>query len=140
MGKLTDLLDMLINLFTRRNKWHNHVLNEMRDLSKAIEEFLVKYNLQEKQFDSKFILESIGQARIDVTTVAYKTLTRIKIVKGIKSKNLPTLLEEVHNNLEMLKRALFNPTLGNAAVDEVVPKLYESSTQLINEVSSIAYK
>ena len=140
MGKLTGLLDILINLFTRRNERHNHALREITDLSGTIENFLAKYKLQEKSSDLRLISENIGQAKIDVTTIAYKTRTRIKIAKDIKGKDLPPLLEEVHSDLEMFKRALFNPTLGKAVLRDVVSKLRESSKQLISVVSNIDYK
>jgi len=52
----------------------------------------------------------------------------------------PPLLEDVYSDLEMVKRALFNPTLGNAVLGEVVSKLHKSFKQLINEVSNIDYK
>ncbi len=137
MGELTGLLDILIDLFTKRNERHNRALRDIMDLSRDIEEFFVKYNLQEKNSDFRLISENIGQAKIEVITIAYKTRTRIKIAKDIKSKNLPPLLEEVHSDLEMVKRALFNPTLGNAVLGEAVSKLHKSFRQLTNELSNI---
>jgi len=136
VGRFADLLDTIINLFTRRNEPHNRALKEIKDLSAAIEGFLAEYNLQEENPDSRLIFENIGQARIDVITIAYKTRTRIKIAKDSKDKGLPPLLEEVHHDLEMVKRALFNPTLGNAVLDEVVCDLHKSFRQLINELSN----
>lgn len=140
MGKLSRLLGILINLFTGRNERHNHALSEIRDLSKALEKFLVKYSLQEKSSDPRLIFENTGQAKIDVTTIAYRTRTKTKIARDIKSKALPPLLEAVHSDLELLKRALLNPTLGKTAVRDTVFKLHNSSHQLINEVSNIDYK
>ena len=140
MNQLTGLLDILINLFTRRDERHNRALSEIRDLSVAIEEFFVKYRLQEEKPDFRLILQNIGQAKIDVTTIAYKTRTGIKIAKDIKGKDLPPLLEEVHSDLEMVKRALFNPKLANTVLSEVVSKLHKSFKQLINEVSNVDYK
>ncbi len=127
-------------MFTRRDERHNRALSEIRDLSVSIKEFFVKYSLQEKKPDFRLILESIGQAKIDVTTIAYRTRTRIKIAKDIKGRDLPPLLEEVHSDLEMVKRALFNPTLANTVLSEVVSKLHKSFKQLINEVSNVDYK
>lgn len=137
MGELTGLLDILINLFTKRDERHNRALRDIMDLSRDIAEFFVKYNLQEKNSAFRLTPENMGQAKVAVITIAYKTRTRIKIAKDIKSKNLPPLLEEVHSDLEMVKRALFNPTLGNAVLDEVVSKLHKSFKQLINEASNI---
>ena len=140
MGELTGLLDVLINLFTGRNERHNRALREIRDLSGAIEKFFVEYSLQEKNSDFRLIFKNIEQAKIDVTTIAYKTRTRIKIAKDIRGKDLPPLLEEVHSDLEMVKRALFNPILANTILGEVVSKLHKSFKQLIDEVSNIDYK
>lgn len=140
MGKLKGLLDILINLFTRKNERHNRALSDIMDLSGAIEEFFTKYRLQENSSDFTGIFENIGQARIDIVTITYQTRTRIKIAKDIKGQDLPPLLEEVHNDLEEVKRGIFNPKLGSIILGEAVFKLYESFKKLRDAISSIEYK
>ncbi len=140
MNKLKRLLDILINLFTGKNERHNHALSDIRDLSGAIEKFFAKYRLQENSSDFRSIFENIGQARIDIVTITYQTRTRIKIAKDIKGKDLPPLLEEVHNDLEEVKKGIFNPRLGSVILGKAVFKLYESFQKLLDALSGIEYK
>lgn len=140
MGKQTGSLDALINLFTRKNERHNRALRELTDLSKAIEEFLVKYSLQDKSSDLRLVFKNVEQTRIDATTITYKTLARLKIAKDINSKRLLPLLEQVHSDLETLKRAIFTSTVGSAVISKDASQLHKSFTQFSNEVSNIEYE
>ena len=143
MSRLRDSLDKLINWFnwfTRKNQRHNRALHSIIDLLGYIEEFFAKYRLQEKGFDLRLILENIGQARIDVVAITYNTRTRIKIAKDIMSKDVPPLLEEVYNDLEEVKRALFIPKLGSIALGKRFRNLHESFKKLLNAISGIEYK
>ena len=141
MGKLKDLLDILINLFTGKNERHNRALGDITDLSDALDKFFAKYRLHENSSDARGIFENIGQAKIDIVTIAYQTRTRIKIAKDIKGKGLPALLEELHNNLEEVKRyILFNPKLDSVPVGKAVFKLHESFKKLLDVISGIERK
>ena len=140
MGKIKGLLDILINLFTRQNERHNRALSDIMDLSGAIEEFMAKYGLQESGSDSGVIFENIGQAKFDVTTITYQSRIRIKIAKDLRDKDFPPLLKEVHNDLEEVKRGIFNPKVGSVTLDESVFKLHKSFDKLRDAISGIEYK
>ena len=140
MGKQTGSLDALINLFTRKNERHNRALRELTDLSKAIEEFLVKYSLQDKSSNLRLVFKNVEQARIDVTTITYRTMARLKMAKDINSKRLLPLLEQVHSDLETLKRAIFTSTVGSAVISKAASQLYKSFTQFSNEISNIDHE
>ena len=140
MGELTGLLDKLINWFTRKKERHNRALRNVIDLSGYIDEFLVKYRLQEKRADFKLIFKNIWRARIDVATIMYQTRTRIKMARDIRDKDLPPLLEEVHNDLMEVKKALFNPTPVNTKLGKGVSKLRKSFKRLLDAISGIEYK
>ena len=140
MGKLTGSLDILINWFTRKNERHNRALSNIINLTGYIEEFLAKYRLQEKSSDFRLIFDNIEQARLDVVTITYQSRTRIKMAKDIKGKDLPPLLEEVHNELMEVKKALFNPTPSTIVLGNGVFKLHESFKTLLDAISGIEYK
>lgn len=140
MGELAGLLDKLINWFTKKNEWHNRALRNVIDLSGYIDEFLAKYRLQEKKCDFKLILDNIWQARIDVATIMYQARTRIKMSQDIRGKDFPPLLEEVHNNLMEVKKALFNPTPVSIELGKCVSKLRGSFKGLRDAISGIEYR
>ncbi len=140
MGKIKGLLDILINLFTRKNERHNRALSDIMDLSGAIEEFMAKYGLQESGSGFGVIFENIGQAKFDVTTITYQSRIRIKIAKDLRDKDLPPLLKEVHNDLEEIKKGIFNPKLGSVTLDKSVFKLHKSFEKMRDAISGIEYK
>ena len=139
MGKLTGLLDRF-NSFTGRNSRHNRALRDVTDLSVAIQEFMSRYNLQEESSKLNFIFENIGSAKFDLTTIAHRTRMIIKTAKDIKGKGISPLIEEVHSDLEDVRRALINPALGSTILSEVLSKLRESFKKLHDAISDIEYK
>jgi len=139
MGKLTGLLDRF-NSFTGRNSRHNRALRDVTDLSVAIQEFMSRYNLQEESSKPNFVFENIASAKFDLTTIAHRTRMIIKTAKDIKGKRISPLIEEVHSDLEDVRRALINPALGSTILSEVLSKLRESFKKLHDAISDIEYK
>jgi len=140
MGKLKGLLDVSVNLFTRKNERHNHALSEIKVLSGAIEEFFAKYGLPGEKSDSRLISEKIGQAKLDVIAIEYHTRTKIKIAKDIKGKDLTPALKEVHGHLAEVKKVILNPIPGSIVLGRSLSKLHESFKNLLEAISDIEYR
>ena len=65
---------------------------------------------------------------------------RIKRARNIESKNLPTLVDDVYNDLEEFKRALYTRTLSEKTLRERVLRLDMSFENLLAAISEIEYK
>ncbi len=109
-------------------------------LTKTIEDLFAKYRLQEDtQF--KAVFEHIGQARIDATETAYQTGVRINRARAIEGKEeLSPLVEELHNDLEELKRSLFTRTLSQNILAKEVSKVDIALENLLAALADIKLK
>ena len=139
MGKLTVLLDTFNSLTGRRER-HNRALRDVTDWSAAIQGFLSRYNLQEGSSNFDSIFENIGEAKLDLTTITYRTREIVKTAKNVKGTRISPLIEEILDDLEDTRRALINPALGSAILSKDIPKVYESLKKLQDAISDIEYK
>ena len=138
MGKLTVFLDT-VNSLTGRSKRHNRALRDIIDLSKTIQEFILRYHLQEKGPAFDFLFENIGLAKIELTTIIYQARTIVTTVKTVKGKNISPSLMEVHSDLEEVRRALIEPTVSRV-LEKSAYKLCTSFKKLNDAISEIEYK
>lgn len=140
MSELKALLNAFIDWFTMKNARHNRALRDLLYLLKSIEDFFARYRLQEDGPDFNTAFKNIGQLRIDAVEIAHQTGIRIRRAKNIEGKELPLLVEEVYNDLEELKRALFTRTLSNKVLSERVSKLDGAFKNLLAVMSDKGYK
>ena len=139
MGKLTVFLDTF-NSWTGRSRRHNRALRDVKDWSAAVQQVLERYNLQEGSSDFGSIFENIGEAKLDFTTITYKTGEIIEIAKNVKGTRISPLIEKMHSELANVRRALINPALGNEILDTVISELQDSFKKLQDAISDIEYK
>ena len=139
MGKLTVFLDTF-NSWTGRSRRHNRALRDVKDWSAAVQQVLERYNLQEGSSDFGSIFENIGEAKLDFTTITYKTGEIIEIAKNVKGTRISPLIEKMHSKLANIRRALINPALGNEILGTVISELQESFKKLQDAISDIEYK
>ena len=136
MGKLKAALDTF-NSLTGRSGRHNRALRDVTDWAGTIQEFLARYNLHEGSTDFDSILENIGKAKFDLTTITYRTRKTIKTAKNVKGTSILPLIEEILHNLEHIRRALINPALGSAVIMKLIPELCKSFGKLQDAISDI---
>lgn len=136
--KIKKQFDILANAFVRKK--HNSALRDVLDLQRKIEEFLIRYRIQDKGIDFSSILGDIGRARIDITELAHLAGKTIGIAGDVKGKDLRPLLEQVAKDLENIKRGLFTRTVRGPGLSERLTKLHDSLENLLGAVSSIEYK
>ena len=139
MGKLTVFLDTF-NSCTGRSRRHNRALRDVTDWSVAVQQVLERYNLQAGSSDFGSIFENIGEAKLDLTTITYKTSEIIEIAENVKGTRISPLIEEMQSKLADVRRALMNPALGNEILNGAVSKLQESFKKLQDVISDIEYK
>ena len=141
MGKTKVIAGTLVNFFTMKNVRHNRALRDMLALVKTIEDFSARYRLQDEMADFKTVFTNIGQARIDATELAYQTGIRIRRSRNIGgSKDLSPLVEEIHKDLEELKRSLYTRSLSGKTLRQRVLKLDMSFENLLAAISKTEYR
>ena len=139
MSKLKVLSDTF-NSLTGRSRRHNEALRDITELSAAIQRFYSIYNLQEKSSKFESLLAKIGDAKFDLTNLAYHTRLMIKSSKDIKGETISPIIDEILNELENFRRALMNPALRNTHLRKAVSELHNSMTNLRDKLSGIEYK
>ena len=136
---LQNAFPIFLNWVTMKKAWHNRALKDLLSLLKSIEDFFTRYRLQEDT-SFKTVFANMGQIRMDATDLAYQTGIRIKRSQNIGLEGLPALVEEVHNDLENMKRSLFTRTLSNKILLDRVSKLDISLENLLAAISKINYE
>ena len=134
MGKILIFFDQLINLLTGWNSRHNRALREITDLSHAIDEFIAEYRIPADIFGN------IGKARIDITSIAYQTRTKMKVAKQIRGKRIAPLVKQLNNNLETVREDIYTTKRGKEYLREDLSNLNNALRVLTDSISDISYK
>ena len=135
-----SFLNVFIDLFSMKKARHNRALRDLLYLLKTIEDFMARYRLKEDGSDFNTAFKNMGQFRIDAVEIAYQSGIRIRRANDIQGKDLPSLVEEVHNGLDELKRALFTRTLSNQVLRQIVSRIDVAYKNLIAAMESEGYK
>ena len=139
MGKLKGALDTFDSLIGRSGR-HNRALRDVTEWVGTMQEFLSRYNLQEGSTNFNSILDNIGEAKFDLTTITYRTRDIIKTAKNVKGTSISPLIEEIVHTLEDIRRALINSALGSEVIRRLIPELCDSFGKLQDAISGIEYK
>ena len=140
LDKIKALLNAFIDWLTMKNARHNRALRDLMLLLKSVDDFLTRYHLQEDVSNFDTVFKNMGQIRIDAVEIAYQTGLRIIRAKNIRGTDLPPLVEELYNDLEELKRALFTRTLSDSVLSEHASKLDVAYKNLITAMSDKGYE
>ena len=138
MKEVKKQFNILANALVRKK--HNRALRDVLDLQRRIEEFLIKYRLQEGGIDFNLVFRDIGRARIDITEITHIAGKTIEVAGDVKGNDLRPLLERVATDLENVKRGLFTRTVRGSGLAERLDNLHHSLEGLLGAVSSIEYK
>lgn len=139
MGRLTGFV-AAVNLFTGRSSRHNRALRDITDFTATIQDFLQRYRLQDESPDFRFESEDLGTVKVELTTITYHLHPLIRTAKSIMGREVAPVLQEVHNDLEEVRRALINPLRGNTNPGEALAKLRISFQELTNIISETEYR
>jgi hypothetical protein len=129
-----DALNSLAGVSTR----HNRALRDVKDWSATIQKFLSEYNLYgSPSLDT--LLENIGKAKVDLTSIAYRAHPLIKATKHIKGKQVSPLITELVEAVESLRRALIHASKYDTNLGKDVLGLRTSFEKLQETLSDIVY-
>lgn len=131
----SDIFDSL----TGRAKRHNQALRDVLDWSTTIHDFLTKYDVEASR-NLDLILEHIGEAKFDLTTIAYKARAIVPISKNIKGPKVSSLIEEIMRNLEELRRQLISPDINRTRLVPMLAKVCELFKNLQESILETKYK
>lgn len=117
-------------------------MRDVKDWTTTVQRFFSTYDLYgNPSFDSLFI--NIGEAKFDLTAIAYRARLLIKTANNIKGQHkgqqVSPLNAELTDRVEDLRRALINPSLRDAKVSQVTPGLLMSFEKLQDAISDIEY-
>ena len=139
MSKLKVLSNTFNSLIGRSGR-HNKALRDITDLLAEIQRFYSIYNLQEESPKFESLLANIGDAKFDLTNLAYHTRPMIKTSKDIKGEKISPIIDEILNELEDLRRALMDPALRKTHLRKAISELHKSVTNLRDKLSETEYK
>ncbi|MFC1942580.1 hypothetical protein ACFLWU_05115 [Chloroflexota bacterium] len=128
-----------VNVFTGASTRHNRALNEVRDMAETVQGFLTTYNLYGNA-DLKSLFENIGDAKFDLTAIAYRCRLLIKTSTSIKSGKVSIGVNELFDSIENLRRIMSNPALLDTKLEEAVLGLRVSFEKMQDALSDIEFK
>ena len=85
-------------------------------------------------------MEHIGEAKFDLTNIAYKARAIIPVSKNIKGTKVSSLIEEIMRNLEEFRRLLIHPDLNRTRLLPMLAKVYELFKNLQDSILETKYK
>jgi hypothetical protein len=138
VGRLKTLSNTF-NLLTGISGRHNRALRDVRDWAITVQMFISEYNLYDST-DFNSLLTNSGKAKFDLTAIAYKARPLIKRAKKIKSTDVLSLITELNDNIENMRRILLNRALQENKLNTIVPSLCDSFEKLSETISDIEYK
>jgi hypothetical protein len=128
------------NALTGRSGRHNLALGDVTDWLATLHDFLAKYQLRESSSGLGSLLEKIGEAKFDLTTITYRARATSAIAGKVRGVRVAPLVADIVDNLEDIRRALINPSLGGEVLHTKVPALRESFEKLQEAISATGYK
>ncbi len=129
---ISGALKLLSGITTR----HNKALREVNEWAGAIQKFLTTYDLYGSP-DGNRLLENTGNAKFDLTAIAYKGRPLINRARRIKGKEISPLVSEILTGVENLRKILINPTLQGETASNTITNLLASHEKLRQTIAQI---
>jgi hypothetical protein len=137
MGK-KDSISSVLNLLSGATARHNKALREVSDWSGTILKFLTTFELYGSN-NVSLILDDIGDAKFDLTAIAYKGRPLIDLSMKIKGYKMAPLVVEIIENVESLRRYLLNPELQSNRVTQAIINLRSLYEKLHDALAEIKF-
>jgi hypothetical protein len=90
---------------------HNKALGEINDWAARVEKFLVTYSLDREDPGAEGLLGSSGDAKFDLTGLAYTGRRLESTARDIRDKRVGPALAATVENVEGIRRCLMKPSL-----------------------------
>ncbi len=135
MGKMGSVFNRLTGAAAR----HNRALGEVDEWHAKVEKFLGTYNLLKGKAALGNLLENCGDAKFDLTGIAYSGRGMAAKARDIKDKNVAPLVAGIVNNVEDIRRYLMNPSLQMESLTKTVGELRTSFKKLSGIMKKTSY-
>jgi hypothetical protein len=129
----------IFNRMTGAAGRHNRALDEVKEWADAVERFLVGYGLIEDGSDLGLVLGNSGDAKFDLTGIAYTGRGLAARSREVKDKRVAPLLAGMVNNVENIRRYLMTPTIQAENLAEKVAELRASFQTFRAVLAEIEY-
>jgi hypothetical protein len=129
----------IFNRMTGAAARHNRALGEVKDWAAVVERFLVGYGLIEDGGDLGLMLGNSGDAKFDLTGIAYTGRGLVARSREVKDKRVAPLLAVMVNNVENIRRYLMTPSIQEENLIEKVAELRASFQTLHAVLAEIEY-
>jgi len=126
------------NALTGKNQRHNKALHDLQEWLASVQKFLATYNLYGSS-DYNKLLESVGDAKFDLTAIAYNARPIVDIARNFQNKEIPPLIVDLNTKIENLRRGMMKFSLSYKKIDQVVPELIASYEKLQETISNTEY-
>lgn len=137
MGKMKSILNTF-NLLSGITSRHNRSLREVNDWTEGIKSFLTTYDLYGKPgFDT--LLKNIGEAKFDLTSIAYNGRPLVARAKNIKTEGITTQVKDLVDTLESLRRYLMKPSIQSERLAQGIRNLRASFETLRDALAKTEY-
>ena len=126
----------MLNLLSGTTTRYNKALREVSEWSGTIQKFLTVFDLYGSS-NLSLLLKNIGDAKFDLTAIAYKGRPLINMAGKIKGQKMSPLVSEILDSVENLRRYLLNPELQSDRVKKTVINFRSSYEKLQDMLSQI---
>jgi hypothetical protein len=135
MSRMGSIFNRMTGVAAR----HNRALGEVKDWASVVERFLVGYGLMEDGSDLGLMLGNSGDAKFDLTGIAYTGRGLTARSGEIRDKRVAPLLAVMVNNVENIRRYLMTPSIQAENLAEKVAELRASFQTFRAVLAEIEY-
>jgi hypothetical protein len=135
MNKMGSMFNRLTGAAAR----HNRALVDVKDWAATVEKFLVGYGLIDEDSDLGLLLGNGGDAKFDLTGIAYTGRGLTARSREVKDKRVAPLVAGIVKNVENIRRYLMNPTIQLERLTETVAVLRTFFQTLNATLAEIEY-
>jgi K+-sensing histidine kinase KdpD len=136
-----DKIRAFFNVFKRLagvNVRYNRVLRTVKDWAETLNQFLVKYGLEENTGTDKLLANS-GDVKFELTEIVYKGRPLIAKAGKLKNKKVAPMIAGIIDSVESIRRYLINPALQRERLKQGVINLRLSLETLQKNLAEIEY-
>ena len=119
----------LFNAFTGATGRHNKALRALCDWAEAVLKFLNTYELYGGRSLEK-LLDERGDAKFDLTGLAYNGRPLVKQAEDIKEMDMTTLVQQIITSVEGMRRYLIDPRLQEQRLQDAADNLVAAYEKL----------
>lgn len=128
----------MFNVVTGASGRHNKALREVIDWAAAVQKFLTTFELYGNS-NYSVLLDNVGNAKFDLTGIGYNGRPLVSVASKIKGADVSSMISDVINGVETLRRFLIHPDKQEEKVDDSVDNLRLAYEKLRDTLDSLEY-